>query len=168
MQLITYPSSTLSTVCVPTFHGYSFDHDLQNTIDKMADIMYMSDGIGLASPQVGLTNRIILVDASGGMSENELIAMINPKITWTSEEKEEGDEGCLSLPGVSLRVVRTTACDVEFYDVRSFQMKTLRCTGLRSRIVQHETDHLDGVMLIDKVGPLARRTALHDLKQVHR
>lgn len=168
MELVTYPSSVLNAVCVRTVYGHSYDRDLQNIINKMADVMYTSDGVGLASPQVGLTNSIILVDPSGGMSQNELIAMVNPKIVWMSDENEEGAEGCLSLPGVSVSVVRSVACDVEFYDIGSFQMKTMRCTGLKSRIVQHETDHLEGVMLIDKVGSLARRIALQDLKQVNR
>lgn len=166
MELVTYPSSILGTVCTDTVHGSVFDvdHDLKNIIEKMADVMYTSHGIGLASPQVGLHNRIILVDPSGGMSENEFVAMINPKFTWLSHEKEENEEGCLSLPGVFVKIIRSLACDVEFYDIIAASTRTMRCTGLKARIVQHETEHLDGILTIDKLGPIARRAALHDLK----
>lgn len=164
MQLVTHPADVLYRVCDSTVRNDS----LKGVIAQMSEVMYAADGCGLASPQVGLTNRIILVDPSAGASASELIAMVDPKVFWVSHELEEGTEGCLSLPGVSLSIVRPTACDVEYYDVMSSSMKTLRCVGLRSRIVQHEVDHLDGVTLIDKVGPLARRTALQDMKQVNR
>ena len=164
MQLVTYPSIALNTVCDAVFVGQSTSEELRFIVDKMTDVMYTSEGVGLAAPQVGIMKRIVLVDASGGMSENDLVVLVNPKIVWSSLELEEGSEGCLSLPGINVPIVRSIACHVEYHDITSHNTLSLKCTGLKARIVQHEIDHLDGITLVDKLGPFARRTALQDLK----
>lgn len=137
----------------------SFDSELQQLVDSMAVMMYSNDGVGLAGPQAGVSRRLVLIDPSSGEEANQLMALINPKVIWSSSEREVEQEGCLSLPRMVLQVPRSLAVDVEYHDVKGASHK-MRCEGLRARIVQHELDHLDGVMMFDRVGDMTRRLAL--------
>ena len=128
----------------------------------MAVAMYAADGVGLAAPQVGLSQRFVLVDPSAGETNDGLVAMANPRVVWRSAETELQDEGCLSLPGVWLPVTRAVACDVEYLDLQG-GLRSMRCTGFQARIVQHEVEHLAGVTMLSKVGPLTRKIALKNL-----
>ena len=156
LDLVEYPNDVLvgSTELISTF-----DRSLQDLVESMAERMYLSSGVGLAAPQVGVTRKVVLIDPSAGDEANQLTVMVNPRVTWQSEEVAPGDEGCLSLPGVVTRVFRALAVDVEYYDVEGV-MQTVRCTGFKARIAQHEIDHLDGIMMIDRVGHLSRMQAL--------
>jgi peptide deformylase len=132
----------------------------------MVDAMYALDGIGLAAPQVGVSERVVVVDPSAGVSGDQLTCMVNPSVTWLSDERDEALEGCLSLPGVSVPVVRPSACDIEYYDTVKQTIQSVRCTGFKARIVQHEVDHLDGILVIDRLSPLARWSALRSMQRV--
>ena len=156
LDLVEYPNDVLvgSTELISTF-----DRSLKDLVESMAERMYLSSGVGLAAPQVGVTRKVVLIDPSAGDEANQLTVMVNPRVTWQSEEVAPGDEGCLSLPGVVTRVFRALAVDVEYYDVEGV-MQTVRCTGFKARIAQHEIDHLDGIMMIDRVGHLSRMQAL--------
>ncbi len=162
LEIVEYPDSILSTVCVDVLEGLDDLDRLKINIDKMIETMYASGGVGLAAPQVNLVNRIAIIDPSGGDEANQLVVMINPRVTWKSPEAELGEEGCLSLPGVTLQVLRSAAINVEYIDAMG-RLQQDRCTGYKARIVQHEVDHLDGLMMLDRVGSLTRKLALQHL-----
>jgi peptide deformylase len=159
LDIVEYPDPILTQPC----HDVTrFDEALRELSGAMAEVMYASNGVGLAAPQVRRKERIVLIDPSGGEEANQLTVMINPRVTWRSPELEVGVEGCLSVPGVTLQVPRSVAIDVEYLDVTGTQ-QLVRCTEFKARIVQHEVDHLEGIVMLDKIGLLARKLALKDL-----
>lgn len=122
-------------------------------VKKLIRDMYSTlhlDGIGLAAPQVGENLRIILVTTFPRTKKEKTYTMINPVITYFSEETEINEEGCLSLPNFFGNVERSSEVIVQFKD-ESFKTQVLRLNGLNARIVQHETDHIDGILFADKV-----------------
>lgn len=159
MKVVTHPDPILDRPCDDVT---TFGPSLKALADDMAEVMYASSGVGLAAPQVSLSQRFVLVDPSGGESANALVAMANPQITWFSPEHEVAEEGCLSLPGIWLPIPRPVACDVEYLDTDGVARK-LKCTGWQARIVQHEVEHLLGITMLQKVGPMARQMALKNL-----
>jgi peptide deformylase len=159
LDIVEYPDPILSQHC---HEVTAFDAGLRDLVGSMAEAMYASHGVGLAAPQVRWKERILLIDPSGGEEANQLVALINPRVTWRSPETEAGEEGCLSLPGVQLLIPRAAAVDVEYHDPMGVAQK-MRCVGFKARIVQHEVDHLDGIVMLDRIGFLARKLALKDL-----
>lgn len=131
--------------------------ELRRLIADMFDTMYAEEGVGLAAPQVGIGDRVIVVDPHD--DETEPFALINPEILEASRETEKNEEGCLSIPGVRDMVERSSTVRVrgltENGEVREFEAE-----GLLSRILQHEVDHLDGILFFDRVGPLKRKLLL--------
>jgi peptide deformylase len=158
LSIVTFPDLTLNKRCDDVI---AYGDGLKRIIADMFELMYSSSGVGLAAPQVGVLKRIIVIDASEG-SEIHRIAMVNPSIKSKSIEREVAEESCLSIPGVTLWVARHVWCDVEYDDVDG-NRQSLVCTGKISKIVQHEIDHLNGEIIIDKVGPLARKIAMKSL-----
>lgn len=149
-----------------------FDDDLRTLIDDMQQTMGDAKGIGLAAPQIGRSIRVVVIDCtspvdSGQASEAtsfQTLALINPKVISRHGEPTPYDEGCLSLPGYDIPVQRQEQIDVEFQDVhgetqrRTFEDLTARC-------VQHEIDHLDGVLIIDYASQIVRQRILRELRQ---
>lgn len=133
-------------------------------VELMIEAMYLEDGVGLAAPRLGFSRRIVVVDPSGGEDGLSLVAMINPSITWRSDELATEEEGCLSVPGVRVTVVRPYAVKVEFTGLDS-ACRVLDGAGALARIVQHEVDHLDGRLMLDAAGPMARRVALKQIRR---
>ncbi|MCG8515119.1 MAG: peptide deformylase [Halanaerobiales bacterium] len=115
-------------------------------LDNMAETMYKAPGAGLAAPQVGVLQRIIVVDVN---DENGLIELINPEIIRTSEEQTVLEEGCLSIPGAAYNVIRARQVKVKGLDRKGREI-IIEAEGYLARALQHEIDHLDGVLLIDK------------------
>ncbi len=132
-----------------------FNLDLEKLVFEMHDTMVRDRGIGLAAPQVGVSLRVFIV----GIDGEPLRIFINPKITATSEETVEYEEGCLSFPGLYFNVTRPAAVDIEAVDVRGKPFK-LNADGILARVIQHEYDHLDGVLFIDRISPAKRRRAM--------
>ncbi|MGB9891949.1 MULTISPECIES: peptide deformylase [Thermodesulfovibrio] len=128
--------------------------DLQKLIDNMIETMYNANGIGLAAPQVGVLKRLIVVDTSPREQNQSLIVLINPEIT-DSEREILSEEGCLSLPGFTTRLKRKERVIVKGLDRNGKEIE-IEATGLLARALQHEIDHLDGILLIDKISPLKR------------
>lgn len=122
---------------------------IRETVEAMWDIMYEANGIGLAAPQVGLSQRIILADTR---EPGEKIALINPEITWSSEELSRMKEGCLSIPGVEGEVLRPEKIRVIAQTLDGKRID-LEVDGLFARVFQHEIDHLNGILFIDRVSP---------------
>ncbi len=118
--------------------------DIQKFINIMSRIMYQYKGIGLAAPQLGILKRIIIADIGEG-----LLTFINPKIIWC-QGKEVMEEGCLSIPGINLEIKRSQEVIVEGMDKKGEQVQ-YGARGLLGRVLQHEIDHLDGILIIDRV-----------------
>jgi len=110
---------------------------------KMSLAMYKYGGIGLAAPQIGVSKRVIVID-----DEGDAFMMINPRITWKSKELSSFDESCLSVPEEHGEVIRSSSIKVKFQD-KTGKYKHWKMDGLKARVVQHEIDHLDGVLFVD-------------------
>ena len=134
--------------------------ELRAIIADMTDTMYDEVGIGLAAPQVGISLRLIVVADEEGRSVQ---ALLNPAIVEQGGETT-GEEGCLSIPGVFAPVVRSAWVKVEARDVHG-QPLAINARGLRARVLQHEIDHLDGVLFIDRVDPVTRDRIKRKIKK---
>ena len=141
--------------------------DLSSLIDDMWETMYAADGVGLAAPQIGLSLRLFVADGSPfgegedgdpGCRDFKRV-MINPVLFDMSEEENVMEEGCLSIPGIREPVTRPIKLGVEYYD-QDWNLVEEELDGLAARIVQHENDHLDGLMIPDHI-PAAKRLLLH-------
>jgi peptide deformylase len=137
--------------------------ELRALIDDMFETMYAEDGVGLAAPQVGVGDRIIVIDPR--IPEVAPFALVNPVIVEASEERERGEEGCLSIPGLKDIVERSANVVVEGLSADGAPVR-LPADGLLARVLQHEVDHLDGVLFIDRVSPLKRRMLLKKWQKV--
>ena len=126
------------------------DEDIRQLAREMLQTMYSSDGIGLAAPQVAVNKQLIVIDCEPDNAANPPLLLINPKITGYSRELCNGEEGCLSIPGVYMEVVRPQAIDVAFKDEHGRPRK-LKASGLLARVIQHEMDHLNGILFVDRV-----------------
>ncbi len=130
------------------------DKELARLVRAMAQAMYDAPGVGLAATQVGVQKRVIVLDIEDG-----LMALCNPIIVEASEETDIDDEGCLSLPGITVPVARSLTCVCEALDLEGAPVR-LEAEGFFARVLQHETDHLDGVLIIDRATPEERRAAI--------
>jgi peptide deformylase len=145
-------------------------NDLQTLIDDMFETMYNGAGVGLAAPQIGESVRLFVIDAdvmTEDTDEPDLgpVVFINPEIVDRSETNITMEEGCLSIPGVRESVNRPETITIEYLD-RNFSTSTLKATGWISRVIQHELDHLDGILFIDHLGSFRRRLLKGKLNQV--
>jgi peptide deformylase len=126
------------------------DDQLRNTIKEMLQTMYSAEGIGLAAPQVGIHKQIIVIDIALDQPDEPPLVLINPKITQSGMNFCSSEEGCLSIPGVYLEVTRPEQIEVTYKNEQGKPCK-LEATGLLARAIQHEMDHLNGVMFVDRV-----------------
>ncbi len=126
------------------------DAEIRQVIEDMLQTMYSADGIGLAAPQVGVSKQIIIVDIDPEEAANAPFVLINPVIRKRSADIELGQEGCLSIPGVYLDVKRPAEIQVAYKDEMG-RPSSLKASGLLSRAIQHEMDHLTGVLFVDRV-----------------
>ena len=145
-----------------------FDDNLRALADDMLQTMYDAPGIGLAAPQVGVMQRIFVMDCV--KEENEKprpMVLINPQVTWASEELSTYEEGCLSIPDQYADVVRPAEVEVEWQDLEGTQQKE-RFDGLWATCAQHEIDHLDGKLFIDYLKPLKRQMITRKMQKLKR
>ena len=147
-----------------------FDDDLRSLVRDMYATMYHADGIGLAAPQIGLPLRIIVVDLRRPDSDDEdeefeRVALVNPVVTWSSDETAKQSEGCLSIPGLEETVQRPEEVRVEGRDPEGNEI-IIETDGLFGRALQHEIDHLNGVLFVDRVSPLKRRMLMKKWKKL--
>lgn len=149
----------------------SFDAGLQELVEAMYRTMYADQGVGLAAPQVGVRKRVLVINQKGDPGEkDEELCLVNPTIVDRSGPLTKFDEGCLSFPGIYAEVERPDRCRVQAFDP---QGKALECEfeGFQSRIVQHEYDHLEGVLLVDRMSPaekLRNKALLADLVDTYK
>lgn len=138
-----------------------FDDALARLARDMLETMYAAPGVGLAAPQVGVSKRLLVYDSG---QEGQQGALCNAQVTWMSEETNEAEEGCLSLPGLYLPVVRASAVKVTAQDLAG-NMMTIDAQMLHARILQHEIDHTDGILFIDRLTPELRKEAMKRLRE---
>ncbi len=139
--------------------------EIQINIPEFIETMYVKDGVGLAAPQVGINQRIIAVDPTRGQIKSELQILINPVITEKSDEMMTGKEGCLSFPGLDAEVLRHKKITVSALDAEGRE-QIIEAEGYKARILQHEIDHLDGILLVDRMSPLERKLLENPLKKL--
>jgi peptide deformylase len=138
----------------------SFDDDLASLVERMRHLLRDANGIGLAATQVGVLRRVFLFLPD---PEQDAVALVNPRIVERSDERVSDDEGCLSLQGVVVPVERDERVTVEASDPEGNEVR-FELEGLPARIAQHELDHLDGVLILDRTTPEGRREALAVLR----
>jgi peptide deformylase len=155
-QIRQYPDAALKMAARPV---EEFDDDLRRLVDRMKLLMIDANGIGLAATQVGVLQRLFVFQ----ISEEETVALANPEIVDRSEETVVEDEGCLSIQGVLLPVERPTSIAIAGRDEHGAEVR-YELEEPYSRVAQHEADHLDGVLILDRTTPEARREALASLR----
>ncbi len=138
------------------------DAETRRLMDDMLETMYAAPGIGLAAPQVGVLKRVIVIDTATGEEEPKPIRMANPELVWVSDEDATYSEGCLSLPEHYADVVRPAAIRVRYLDEND-ELRELETDGLLATCIQHEMDHLDGVLFVDRISALKRNMILRKL-----
>ncbi|HEX3432519.1 MAG TPA: peptide deformylase [Solirubrobacteraceae bacterium] len=138
-----------------------FDERLQAEIERMGELMHDALGVGLAATQLGVLHRVLVYRA---YAEDPLTALVNPVIEWRSEELEAAEEGCLSLPGVHVEVERAASVRVRAQDGHGEELE-VEAEGLTARVIQHEIDHLDGVLILDRISREARKEAMRAMRE---
>jgi len=161
LPVVTYPDAVLLQKALPVT---VFDESVVKLGRDMTETMYAADGVGLAAPQVGLTIRLFVCSPTFDPGDRRVY--VNPRLIEV-DGKQESEEGCLSLPGVSCKVKRYLSATVEACDLEGnvFQESAME---LQARIYQHEIDHLDGTLLINRMGTVARmanRKAIRELEE---
>ena len=161
LTILRYPDPRLHTVAKPVA---AVDTRLQTLVDDMLETMYEAEGIGLAATQVNVHERLVVIDVSE--ERDKPLVLINPEITWTSDEKKINNEGCLSVPGIYDDVERALAIKVQALDLDG-KMQTHEADGLLAVCIQHEMDHLMGKVFVEYLSPLKRnRIKTKMIKQI--
>ncbi|HEY1963009.1 MAG TPA: peptide deformylase [Rhizomicrobium sp.] len=143
------------------------DGEIKKLIDDMLESMYAAEGIGLAAVQIGVPKRVLVMDLAQKEGRREPQAYINPKILWASEETTTVQEGCLSVPDIWEEVDRPSRIRAEFLD-RNGVLQTIEAEDLLATCLQHEMDHLDGILFIDHLSKLKRSIALRKVQKAKR
>jgi peptide deformylase len=138
-----------------------FDDTLRAEIERMGELMHDALGVGLAATQLGVLHRVLVYRA---YSDDPLTALVNPVLEWKSEELEIAEEGCLSLPGVHVDVERPLQVRVSAQDANGKKIK-VEAEGLEARVIQHEIDHLNGVLILDLISRDARKEAMRAMRE---
>ena len=138
-----------------------FDAALEAEIERMGELMVDALGIGLAATQLGVLHRVLVYRVS---AEDPITALVNPVIEWSSEETELAEEGCLSIPGVHVEVERPARIRARAQDSTGREL-TIEAEGLHARVIQHEVDHLHGILILDRISREARREAMRAMRE---
>ncbi len=160
LKVLQYPDPILSQKAASI--GRLSKQDL-SLIKDMIETMYEEDGVGLAAPQVGISKRIIVVSPNAVPGEEEVY--INPEVIYFSDQKELGTEGCLSVPNVSCDVWRSKKITLKALDLKGKEL-VLELQNFSARVVQHEIDHLNGLLLIDRIDFNQRQTVLSNRQRL--
>ena len=141
-----------------------FDETLLQQVQRMAGVMRDAIGVGLAAPQLGISQRVLVYRIG---SDAPLIALVNPEVEWHGEDVETLEEGCLSIPGVGVDVDRAVHIRVRARDEEG-EERLVEASGLEARVIQHEMDHLDGKLILDRTSRDQRREAMKALREAER
>ena len=151
-KIIIEPDPILRKKCNPI---EKVDDELRKLMAAMLETMYHAPGIGLAAIQVGILKRVVVIDISKDPKKKTPLFLVNPKIIYRSKETSIYEEGCLSLPGQFAEIERPAECHLNYVDFNGKQ-KELKASGLLSTCIQHEVDHLNGILFIDYLSKLKR------------
>ena len=138
-----------------------FDDELRDEVARMAIVMNDALGIGLAAPQVGISHRVVVYRIE---PDSRPVALVNPEIEWSSRDEEISEEGCLSLPLIHVDVERPVAVLVRARDEHGDEI-VIEAAGLEARVIQHELDHLDGILILDRTTREQRKAAMRALRE---
>jgi len=141
-----------------------FDESLRGQVARMAGIMNDAFGVGLAAPQLGVSQRVLVYRVG---PDAPVVALVNPRLEWESEDADVLDEGCLSIPGITVDVERPVHVRVRGVDEQG-EERSVEASGLEARVIQHELDHLDGVLILDRTSREERRRAMRELREAER
>lgn len=164
LHIVHYPDPVLRAKCKPVTH---YGEAVAALAQRMLALMHEAEGVGLAAPQVGVTQRLFVMNHTGQPGDD--LVLVNPHLV-DLEGTAENEEGCLSIPGVRVQVRRAARCRVHAHDPHGHPIE-IEVDALRARIVQHETDHLNGVLILDRMGPsdqIATRKTLRALEDAYR
>lgn len=164
-EIVHYPDPVLLKVGRPVLDS-DFNQDLPQVIERMFETMYEARGVGLAAPQVGLSQRFFVMDVPEDDGPSQKHAFINPEIIHV-EGEQVGDEGCLSFPGLYQTVKREMRVIVRAQDVKG-EIFELDVKDLAARCVLHETDHCDGIVFLDRMTALKREMAKRKIKRLQK
>mgnify|MGYP001204245941 CR=1 FL=1 len=164
LPIIIAPDPRLKVKSSPVKH---IDEAINVLMDNMLETMYDAHGIGLAAPQIGITQRIVVIDVEQADVSSKPIVMVNPEVTWESDNFVTRQEGCLSLPDSYAEIDRPEIIKVRFINRRN-ETCEMRADGILATCVQHEIDHLDGILFIDHISSLKRKMILRKLAKVKR
>jgi len=164
LPIITAPDPRLKVKSKPVER---VDGAIRRLMDDMLDTMYVAPGIGLAAPQVGVAKRVLVVDVAKEGEPRAPLRMANPEILWLSDERANSEEGCLSLPDEYAPVERAARCRVRYLDHEN-EVRELEAEGLLATCIQHEIDHLDGVLFVDHLSTLKRGIILRRLQKARK
>lgn len=165
LEILTAPHPTLKKISDPVA---KIDSTVLKLVDDLIETMFADDAAGLAAPQVGVNKRLFVFDLSYKFPEQfpDTFVIINPEIYWRSEEMYMAQEGCMSLPGLYFDVERHQSISVRYQD-RDGKQHDITCDGLLAHVFQHENDHLDGILSIDRISKLKRQMYLRKLDKIN-
>ena len=164
LPIITAPDPRLKLKARPVA---AVNDGIRRLMDDMLETMYLAPGIGLAAPQVGVTKRVLVLDVSGEGEKPAPFKIANPEILWRSEELATYSEGCLSLPEHYADVTRPAEIKLRYLDYQN-ELRELHAKGLLATVIQHEMDHLEGVLFVDHISALKRNIILRKLVKAKR
>ena len=160
-QILIIPDPLLRKVSEPVS---SVNSEIKKLMDDMLETMYAAPGIGLAAVQIGVLKRIIVIDLSKDGEKKNPLFIVNPEITFKSNELISYEEGCLSIPNQFAEVKRPSSCKVNFLDYNG-KKKEINANGLLATCIQHEVDHLDGILFIDHLSKLKKDLIIKKTKK---
>ncbi len=164
LNIINVPDPLLKTVSTPVA---KVDAETRQLLDDMLETMYAAPGIGLAAIQVAIAKRVIVVDTSADEDEKSPMFLVNPEVVWESPERSTYSEGCLSVPEHYADVERPASVRVKYLDYNNEMQETLM-DGLTATCVQHEIDHLDGIVFIDYLSRLKRNMIVKKVQKAQK
>ncbi len=164
LDILIAPDRRLRTKCTPLGE---VDDATRRLLDDMLETMYAAPGVGLAAPQVGVLKRLVVMDCARDEEEPDPLKLVDPEIVWRSDEIVTGNEGCLSLPEIYVDVDRPEAARVAYLDENGTAQE-IEVDGLRARCLQHEIDHLNGVLHVDYLSAIKRGVILRRLDKSKR
>ena len=159
--ILTEPNKILRQISNPVDH---VGEEEQKLMDDMLETMYAAPGIGLAAIQIGIPKRIIVMDISRGKENKNLLHFVNPEIAWKADEDIIYEEGCLSVPNQFAEINRPKECHVKYLDYFG-QPQLLKAQGLLATCIQHEIDHLEGILFIDYLSKLKKTMIIKKLSK---
>jgi peptide deformylase len=163
LKIVAWPAPVLTTPADPVT---KFDEELKKLVDDMFETMYAAPGVGLAGTQVGIAKRLFVMDCSSGKDPSARYFMANPQII-VKEGKQDGDEGCLSIPGIYSKVQRSMRVIARGHDLNGKEYE-IDGTELEARCLLHETDHCDGILYVNRISPLKRELVQRKIRKLQK